>query len=64
MGPDFGGVRVLADFEFQIREGSANGPCQIFIDVSFVEADVVGAAERFVCEQSAAYRIGNVVDID
>src|SRR5436309_15777219 len=50
----FCGVGVLADLEFQIRQRFLNRSFEIFADVGFVEADVVGAAERFVGNKAAA----------
>jgi len=55
---------VLADFEFEIRQRFANRLDQVIIRISFIEADVVGAAEWFVCKESTACRIGDVVYID
>src|SRR5512132_4609123 len=55
---------MLADFEFQIGQRLANRLYQIVVDVSFIEADVVGPAERFVCKERPADRIDNVVHID
>jgi len=51
MRRDFGGVGVHADFELQVRQRFLNGSFQIFAHISFVEADVIGAAERLVGEQ-------------
>ena len=50
MGADFGGVWVLADFKGKIRQSFPNCPFQIVASVGFVEADIVGAAQRLVGE--------------
>ena len=59
---DFGGVGMFADFKFQIRQGFLDRALQIFTDVGFVEADVVGFAERAGSEKGAADTVDDIVD--
>jgi hypothetical protein len=60
----FGGVGMLADFEFQVRQRFPDRLQQIFTVVGLVEADVVGAAKRFIDKQSAPNRIDNIVHVN